>query len=274
MDSLERLIDEEESKVILALVKRVHSLKQDDDSCSNLNILTDTVISPVYSSEQSSQREWSHEDAFPWYEGDRKNGVPDGQGKEYRDVNGKRVLLFQGTFKDGKKVRGNQFLDNGLFYTCEYRDGRMFASGWDESTKKRIDKLIASKPDSQARDMTGTSFVELYRQENEDSRPIHVFTGYVTREWKYVLGTLYTDDYENNPLYEGFFDADEKFDGYGTFYLDHLRSFAGTFAHGVPKSGQLFTNSTLVYAGEVDEEYQMEGNGVLYYSVRNKSGAK
>ena len=271
-DSLERLIDEEESKVILALVNRVHSLKQEDDSCSNLNILTDTVISPVYSSEQSSQREWSHEDAFPWYEGDRKNGVPDGQGKEYRDVNGKRVLLFQGTFKNGKKVKGNKFLNNGLFYTCEYRDERPFASGWDESTKKRIDKLIASKPDSQARDMTGTSFVELYHQ-NEDSRPIHVFTGYVTQQWKYVLGTLYTDDEENNPLYEGFFDAEGKYDGYGT-YFDHLHSFTGSFSHGVPKSGQLFTNSTLVYAGEVDEEYKMEGSGVLYYPVRNNSGAK
>ena len=271
-DSLERLIDEEESKVILALVNRVHSLKQEDDSCSNLNILTDTVISPVYSSEQSSQREWSHEDAFPWYEGDRKNGVPDGQGKEYRDVNGKRVVLFQGTFKDGKKVKGNKFLNNGLFYTCEYRDERPFASGWDESTKKRIDKLIASKPDSQARDMTGTSFVELYHQ-NEDSRPIHVFTGYVTQQWKCVLGMVYTDDDENSPLYEGFFDAEGKYDGYGT-YFDHLHSFTGSFSHGVPKSGQLFTNSTLVYAGEVDEEYQMEGSGVLYYPVRNKSGAK
>ena len=271
-DSLERLIDEEESKVILALVNRVHSLKQEDDSCSNLNILTDTVISPVYSSEQSSQREWSHEDAFPWYEGDRKNGVPDGQGKEYRDVNGKRVLLFQGTFKNGKKVKGNKFLNNGLFYTCEYRDERPFASGWDESTKKRIDKLIASKPDSQARDMTGTSFVELYHQ-NEDSRPIHVFTGYVTQQWKCVLGMVYTDDDENNPLYEGFFDAEGKYDGYGT-YFDHLHSFTGSFSHGVPKSGQLFTNSTLVYAGEVDEEYKMEGSGVLYYPVRNNSGAK
>ena len=272
MDSLERLIDEEESKVILTLVNRVHSLKQEDDSCSNLNILTDTVISPVYSSEQSSQREWSHEDAFPWYEGDRKNGVPDGQGKEYRDVNGKRVVLFQGTFKDGKKVKGNKFLNNGLFYTCEYRDERPFASGWDESTKKRIDKLIASKPDSQARDMTGTSFVELYHQ-NEDSRPIHVFTGYVTQQWKCVLGMVYTDDDENSPLYEGFFDAEGKYDGYGT-YFDHLHSFTGSFSHGVPKSGQLFTNSTLVYAGEVDEEYKMEGSGVLYYPVRNNSGAK
>ena len=211
---------------------------------------------------------------FCWYEGDHENGVPNGQGKEYRIANGKRVLLFQGTFRDGKKVRGNLFLNTGLFHTCEFRDERPFASGWDESTKKRIDKLIASKSDSQARDMMGTSFVELYRQENEDSRPIHVFTGYVTKEWKYVLGTLYTDDDENNPLYEGFFDADEKFDGHGTFYLDRLYYFAGTFAHGVPKSGQLFMSSTLIYAGEVDEEYQMEGSGVLYYPVRNKSGAK
>ena len=214
------------------------------------------------------------EKEFCWYEGDHENGVPNGHGKEYRDVNGKRVLLFQGTFKDGKRVRGNKFLDTGLFYTCEYRDERPFASGWDDSTKKRIDKLIASKPDSQARDMTGTSFVELYRQENEDSRPIHVFTGYVTREWKYVLGTLYTDDDENNPLYEGFFDAEGKYDGHGTFYLDRLYYFAGTFSHGVPKSGQLFMSSTLIYAGEVDEEYQMEGSGVLYYPVRNKTGAR
>ena len=214
------------------------------------------------------------EKGFCWYEGDHENGVPNGQGKEYRSVDGKRVVLFQGTFKDGKKVRGNQFLDSGLFYTCEYRDGTLYASGWDDSTKKRIDKLIASKPDSQARDMTGTSFVELYRQENEDSRPIHVFTGYATQEWKYVLGTLYTDDDENNPLYEGFFDLEGKFDGHGTFYLDRLYYFTGTFSHGVPKSGQLFMSSTLIYAGEVDEEYQMEGSGVLYYPVRNKSGAR
>ena len=211
---------------------------------------------------------------FCWYEGDHENGVPNGQGKEYRDVNGKRVVLFQGTFKDGKKVRGNKFLDTGLFYTCEYRDERPFASGWDDSTKKRIDKLIGSNPNSQAQDITRMPFVELYRQENEDSRPIHMFTGYVTREWKYVLGTLYTDGDENNPLYEGFFDADEKFDGHGTFYLDRLYYFTGTFSHGVPKSGQLFMSSTPIYAGEVDEEYQMEGSGVLYYPVRNKTGAK
>ena len=214
-------------------------------------------------------------DGFCWYEGDHENGVPNGQGKEYRNVNGKRVVLFQGTFKDGKKVKGNQFLNNWLFYTCEYRDGTLFASGWDDSTKKRIDRLIGSSSNSQApMDMTGTSFVELYLQENEDSRPIHVFTGYVTREWKYVLGTLYTDDDENNPLYEGFFDAEEKFDGNGTFYLDPLYNFAGTFAHGVPKSGKLIMSSTLIYAGDVDEEYQMEGSGVLYYPVRNKSGAR
>ena len=72
-DSLERLIDEEESKVILALVKRTHSLKQDDDSCSNLNILTDTVISPVYSSEQSSQREWKPEASSRMNEGEHRN---------------------------------------------------------------------------------------------------------------------------------------------------------------------------------------------------------
>ena len=213
-------------------------------------------------------------DGFCRYEGDHENGVPNGQGKEYRYVNGKRMVLFQGTFKDGKKVRGNLFLDTGLFYTCEYRDGRPFVSGWDESTKKGIDKLIGSKPDSQAQDITRMPFVELYRQENEDSRPIHVFTGYVTRVWKYVLGTLYTDDEENSPLYEGFFDADEKFDGYGTFYLDRLYYFAGTFSHGVPKSGQLFMSSTPIYAGEVDEEYQMEGSGVLYYPVWNRTGAR
>ena len=213
-------------------------------------------------------------DGFCWYEGDHENGVPNGQGKEYRNVNGKRVVLFQGTFKDGNKASGYLFLDSGLFYTCEYRDGRMFASGWDDSTKKRIDKLIASSSNSQAQDITRIPFVELYRQENEDSRPIHVFTGYVTREWKYVLGTLYTDDDENNPLYEGLFDAEEKFDGNGTFYLDPLYNFAGTFAHGVPKSGKLIMSSTLIYAGDVDEEYQMEGSGVLYYPVRNKSGAR
>ena len=241
------------------LVKGIHYLRDG----SYYNVENSKPLSEVYD-----------KDKFCWYEGDHENGVPNGHGKEYRDVNGKRVLLFQGTFKDGKRVRGNKFLDTGLFYTCEYRDERPFASGWDDSTKKRIDKLIASKPDSQARDMTGTSFVELYRQENEDSRPIHVFTGYVTQQWKYVLGTLYTDDDENNPLYEGFFDAEGKFDGHGTFYLDRLYYFTGTFAHGVPKSGQLFMSSTPIYAGEVDEEYQMEGSGVLYYPVRNKTGAR
>ena len=89
-----------------------------------------------------------------------------------------------------------------------------------------------------------------------------------------MLGTLYTDDDENNPLYEGFFDAEGKFDGHGTFYLDRLYYFTGTFSHGVPTRGQLFMSSTLIYAGEVDEEYQMEGNGVLYYPVRNKTGAR
>ena len=274
-DSLERLITDKESRVIMDLVNRVRSSSQDHDSPSRENLITDTVINPVGGLDRSKPHSVLYDGSgFCWYEGDHKNGVPNGQGKEYRDVNGKRLVLFQGTFKDGKRVRGNLFLDTGLFYTCEYRDGRVFTSGWDESTKKRIDKLIAPKPDSQARDMTGTSFVELYRQENEDSRPIHVFTGYVTQQWKYVLGTLYTDDNENSPLYEGFFDADEKFDGNGTFYLDCLYYFTGTFAHGVPKSGKLIMSSTLIYAGEVDEEYAMEGSGVLYYPVRNKSGVK
>ena len=274
-DSLERLITDKESRVIMDLVNRFRSPSQEHDSSSRENLITDTVVIPVGNSDPSKRHSALYDrNEFCWYEGDHENGVPNGQGKEYRSVDGKRVVLFQGAFKDGNKVRGNQFLDTGLFYTCEYRDGTLYASGWDESTKKRIDKLIASKLDSQVRDMTGTSFVELYRQENEDSRPIHVFTGYVTQQWKYVLGTLYTDDEENNPLYEGFFDADEKFDGYGTFYLDRLYYFTGTFAHGVPKRGQLFMSSTPIYAGEVDEEYKMEGSGVLYYPVRNKSGAR
>ena len=252
------------------LVKGTHYLRDG----SYYRVENSKPLPKVYDKKEFCRHKGDHENGFCRYEGDHENGVPNGQGKEYRDVNGKRVLLFQGTFKDGKRVRGNQFLNTGLFYTCEYRDGTLYASGWDDSTKKRIDKLIASKPDSQARDMTGTSFVELYRQENEDSRPIHVFTGYATQEWKYVLGTLYTDDDENNPLYEGFFDADGKFDGHGTFYLDRLYYFTGTFAHGVPTRGQLFMSSTLIYAGDVDEEYQMEGSGVLYYPVRNKTGAR
>ena len=156
--SLERLITDKESRVIMDLVNRFRSPSQDHDSSSRENLITDTVVIPVGGWDRSKPLPALYDrNGFCWYEGDHENGVPNGQGKEYRDVNGKRVLLFQGTFKDGKKVKGNQFLNNWLFYTCEYRDGTLFASGWDDSTKKRIDKLIASSSNSQARDMTGTA---------------------------------------------------------------------------------------------------------------------
>ena len=210
-------------------------------------------------------------DGFCWYEGDHENGVPNGQGKEYRSVKGKRVLLFQGAFKDGKKVSGYQLVDSGLFYSCEYRDGKPLPSGWNDGTRKGIDSLIEFKLISECSiNIRELPFVELYRQESPDLRPIHVFTGYVTREWKYALGIVYNSDDKSSLLFKGFFDRDGKYDEYGTFYMNGSDSFTGTFEHGVPIVGELTRNSTL-YLGEVNGKYRMEGNGLLYYPVRDNS---
>ena len=72
-DSLERLIDEEESRVIMDLVNRFRSPSQEHDSSSRENLITDTVIIPVGGSEQSSRREWNPEAGFRINEGERSN---------------------------------------------------------------------------------------------------------------------------------------------------------------------------------------------------------
>ena len=69
-DSLERLNKRKESNTIMALVNRVHSFIQENNPRSKVNLIIDTVINPVYSSEQSSLRERNPEVAFPLNEGE------------------------------------------------------------------------------------------------------------------------------------------------------------------------------------------------------------
>ena len=72
-DSLERLIDEEESGIIMDLVNQFSSSSQEHDSSSRENLITDTVINPVGGSEQSSRREWNPEAGFRMTEGEYRN---------------------------------------------------------------------------------------------------------------------------------------------------------------------------------------------------------
>ena len=72
-DSLERLINDRESRVIMDLVNRFRSPSQEHDSSSRENLITDTVINPVGSSGQSNRREWNPEASSHMNEGEHRN---------------------------------------------------------------------------------------------------------------------------------------------------------------------------------------------------------
>ena len=73
MDSLERLINDRESRVIMDLVNRFRSPSQEHDSSSRENLITDTVINPVGSSGQSNRREWNPAASSRMNEGEQRN---------------------------------------------------------------------------------------------------------------------------------------------------------------------------------------------------------
>ena len=195
---------------------------------------------------------------FCWYEGEVANGVPDGSGSEFVIKDDKRQLIFEGEWREGKRVKGRVFIDEYRFYPCEYRNGQCFATGLDEELQNSLDEKIrlANRPV----DVKQCGFVDLYRRE-KDAEPFRVYTGYVTKDWKYVLGRLY--DREGKRVFEGFFDAEGKAE-YGTHPLEDGWSFTGVFQHGIPKSGNLCKNGELVYHGDVNDHYQMHGEGELY----------
>ena len=195
---------------------------------------------------------------FCLYEGEVANGVPNGLGNEFVIKDDKRQLIFEGEWREGKRVKGRVFIDEYRFYPCEYRHGQCFATGLDEELKNNLDEKIrlANRPV----DVEQSGFVDLYRRE-KDAEPTRVYKGYVTKDWKYVLGRLY--DREGKRVFEGFFDAEGKAE-YGTHPLEDGWSFTGVFQHGIPKSGNLCKNGELVYHGDVNDHYQMHGEGELY----------
>ena len=194
---------------------------------------------------------------FCWYEGEVANGVPDGSGSEFVIKDDKRQLIFEGEWREGKRVKGRVFIDEYRFYPCEYRHGQCFATGLDEELKNSLDEKIrlAKRPV----DVEQYGFVDLYRRE-KDAEPVLVYKGYVTKDWKYVLGRLY--DRKGKRVFEGFFDAEGKAE-YGTHPLENGWSFTGAFRDGIPKSGELYKDGELVYRGEVNDRYQMHGEGEL-----------
>ena len=102
-DSLERLIDEEESSIIMDLVSQVPSSSQEHDSSSRVNLITDTVIIPVGNSDPSKRHSAFYDrSGFCWYEGDRENGVPNGQGT----MTGRDGENVHGEWRNGELVKG------------------------------------------------------------------------------------------------------------------------------------------------------------------------
>ena len=102
-DSLERLIDEEESSIIMDLVNQFSSSSQDHDSSSRVNVITDTVINPVGNSDPSKRHSALYDrSGFCWYEGDHENGVPNGQGT----MTGRDGENVHGEWRNGELVKG------------------------------------------------------------------------------------------------------------------------------------------------------------------------
>ena len=92
--SLERLIDEEESRVIMDLVNRVPS---------QVNSTTDTIINPVGSLGLSKPHSKTCDMVMIcWYEGDHKKGVPNGEGT----MTGQNGENAKGEWRNGELVKG------------------------------------------------------------------------------------------------------------------------------------------------------------------------
>ena len=219
---------------------------------------------------------------FCFYEGEFSDGRPNGRGREYKkDERGNRVLYYEGEWKDGKKEgRGDLYSPNGVFYRRAFKDDKPCDAKVSEKIENKhlqiLAKNVEMNPNTQLRpeSLDQYRYIELYRRDNEDSKPIHVFSGYVLGENNYVLGTVYEENDENNPLFEGVFDKERQYDEYGTFYLNRLYSFVGCFRHGVPQKGRLLMNGVLLYEGEVNPCYAMDGQGVLFYMGKNKNALR
>ena len=249
-DAVERIGDDSCSE----LIKEELNATFDDpsDSSGSLELDSDAgIVEPNGVKLYDSNR-------FCWYEGEVANGVPDGSGSEFVIKDDKRQLIFEGEWREGKRVKGRVFIDEYRFYPCEYRNGRRYATGLDGELKNSLTRL--SEAAKRPVDVEQYGFVDLYRREKDDEL-VHVFTGYVTKDWKYVLGRLY--DRKGKRVFEGLFDAEGKAE-YGTHPLEDGWSFTGAFQHGIPKRGMLYKNSELVYHGDVNDHYQMHGEGELF----------
>lgn len=94
---------------------------------------------------------------------------------------------------------------------------------------------------------------------------MNVYLGYTLND-KMYFGCVYTADDDNQPVYIGYFDEDGLFDRYGCRYCEHIYRFIGSYEHGVPLSGRIYIHDYLIYDGEVNKHYEMEGEGKLMYA--------
>ena len=90
------------------------------------------------------------------------------------------------------------------------------------------------------------------------------YLGYMVND-QYYFGSVYSLDSSNVRLYTGYYDENGEFDGLGCSYQVLMFCFIGFFSHGRPMRGQMIVNRSLIYEGEVNSQYEMEGRGILFY---------
>ena len=199
-DSLERLIDEEESSIIMDLVSQVPSSSQEHDSSSRVNLITDTVINPVGNSDPSKRHSALYDrSGFCWYEGDHENGVPNGQGT----MTGKDGESATVEWNDGERTY--RYANDGKKMIVELVNG---GKQYEGGVKKNQESLWKNPNHRYSKWL----FVPDGDGEEFDENGALVYRGHYWHGYRYYHG----EEYENGVLvFEGEFEYDCRKNGKG-----------------------------------------------------------
>ena len=186
------------------------------------------------------------------YIGNFRNGYRAGQGKVYKLQNNE--LFYEGTFKNGRIVRGQKYRNGQIIYIGSFSDNRYNGNG-KLFGGRRNTCIYDGKFKNDKKNGTGTLYSE--------STGKKLYHGSFKKDEKFGKGILYDED--EKKMYVGSFRNDQPH-GKGTlYYPSGKEKYVGMFYRGKPegKGKGFFENGKVEYDGQF-----YRGNfvrGIQYY---------
>ena len=214
---------------------------------------------------------------IPFYEGSLKDGLLQGEGKQY-DADG--ILVYKGEFLDGKRSgEGEEYEDGELIYRGEfadgvysgrgeeYRKGLLICSGTYENGKLDGNDCSLYYPNGRmsyrgafvAGEQTGEGI-------SYADNGMQTYAGTFQRGSWQGEGTAYDENGE--PCYTGEF-KNNRYEGSGKLYLEEDFRLEGNFIQGIQNGDALISHNGVVYYEGTAVKQQPNGQGTIYNELGN-----